>query len=122
MPWRPSYGNGTSTKERAASTVDLCVTLLGVVGFLGFLAAARMSGEDSLPFDLIAVLWFVTFCAVKIGLPRLLQGAVGCNTERQSVGLTIEPELHHVAVGDHIFLALQSQLADIAQPRRRNLA
>jgi hypothetical protein len=52
-------------------TIDLAVTLLGVVGFLGFLAAARMN--DGFPFDVVAMVWFAAFGAVKVGLPLLLE-------------------------------------------------
>jgi hypothetical protein len=54
-----------------AETIDLAVTLLGIVGFLGFLAAARMN--DSFPFDVVAMVWFATFGAIKVGLPLLLE-------------------------------------------------
>jgi hypothetical protein len=63
---------GRRTNLRKAETADLCVTLLGVVGFLGFLAAARMNEAGSAPFDVIALVWFATFGAIKIGLPWLL--------------------------------------------------
>ena len=52
-------------------TIDLAVTLLGVVGFLGFLAAARMN--SSFPFDVAAMVWFAAFGAIKVGLPLLLE-------------------------------------------------
>jgi hypothetical protein len=54
-----------------AETIDLAVTLLGIVGFLGFLAAARMN--DSFPFDVVVMVWFATFGAIKVGLPLLLE-------------------------------------------------
>ena len=56
-------------------TIDLTVTLLGVVGFLGFLAAARMN--ESFPFDVAAMVWFATFGAIKVGLPLLLERREG---------------------------------------------
>ena len=52
-------------------TIDLAVTVLGLAGFLGFLAAARLN--DSFPFDVAALVWFAGFGAVKAGLPLLLQ-------------------------------------------------
>jgi hypothetical protein len=54
-----------------AETIDLAVTLLGIVGFLGFLAAARMN--DSFPFDIVAMVWFATFGAIKVSLLLLLE-------------------------------------------------
>jgi hypothetical protein len=56
---------------RRVETIDLAVTLLGVVGFLGFLAAARLN--DGFPFDVAAMVWFATFGAIKVGLPLLLE-------------------------------------------------
>jgi hypothetical protein len=62
---------GRRTKMHKAETIDLAVTLLGIVGFLGFLAAARMN--DSFPFDVVVMVWFATFGAIKVGLPLLLE-------------------------------------------------
>src|SRR6202008_126165 len=62
---------GRRTKMHKVETIDLAVTLLGVVGFLGFLAAARMS--NSFPFDVAAMVWFATFGAIKVALPLLLE-------------------------------------------------
>jgi hypothetical protein len=66
-------------------TIDLAVTLLGVVGFLGFLAAARMN--DSFPFDVVAMVWFATFGAVKVGLPLLLEKREGYQHRRTERGV-----------------------------------
>ncbi len=71
------------TTLRRTETADLCVTLLGVVGFLGFLAAARMNAVDSSPFDVIALVWFAAFGAIKICLPRLLAKHSGSRSGRR---------------------------------------
>jgi hypothetical protein len=79
---------GRRTKLRKAETADLGVTLLGVVGFLGFLAAARMNVANSSPFDAIALLWFATFGTIKICLPRLLAKREGGQHSRAGRRLT----------------------------------
>lgn len=56
-------------KTNQVETIDVAVTLLGVVGFLGFLAAARMSGPDASLFDVLAFGWFFFFGAIKLCKP-----------------------------------------------------
>jgi hypothetical protein len=51
---------------------DFAVTVLGVVGFLGFLLAGRMDDANSSPFDVFAFVWFFTFGGIKSCLPWLL--------------------------------------------------
>ena len=51
--------------------IDSAVTVVGLVGFLGLLAAARMN--ESIPYDVAALVWFAVFGAIKIGLPLLLE-------------------------------------------------
>jgi hypothetical protein len=57
---------------RTALAADLAVTVAGVVGFLGFLFAARMDDTGAWPFDVLAIAWPFTFGALKLGLPWLL--------------------------------------------------
>ncbi len=52
---------------------DSAVTMLGVVGFLGLLAAARLSDANAPPFDVFALVWFFIFGAIKLFLPWLLR-------------------------------------------------
>ena len=63
---------GRRAQQRTASIADLAVTVLGLAGFLGFLAAARMSDTNAPPFDLFALAWFFSFGAIKLSLPWLL--------------------------------------------------
>jgi hypothetical protein len=63
---------GRRARQRTASIADLAVTLLGLGGFLSFLAAARMSNANAPPFDLFAMLWFFSFGGIKLSLPWLL--------------------------------------------------
>jgi xanthine/uracil permease len=51
---------------------DFAVTVLGVVGFLGFLLAGRMDDANVSPFDVFAFVWFFTFGGIKFCLPSLL--------------------------------------------------
>jgi predicted MFS family arabinose efflux permease len=57
---------------RTASTADLAVTVLGVMGLLGFLLAGRMDDANASPFDILAFVWFFTFGVIKLSLPWLL--------------------------------------------------
>jgi hypothetical protein len=61
---------GKRARSRTALTADLTVTVLGVVGFLGFLVAARMDDANSSPFDAMAYIWFFAFGGIKFCLPR----------------------------------------------------
>jgi hypothetical protein len=79
---------GRRTKTRQPETIDVGVTLLGIVGFLGFLAAARMNEADGAPFDTLALVWFAVFGAIKIGLPRLLANRDRSARRRAERGLT----------------------------------
>jgi hypothetical protein len=60
---------------RAASTADLAVTVLGVMGLLGFLLAGRMDDTNASPFDIFAFVWFFTLGVIKLNLPWLLKRA-----------------------------------------------
>lgn len=55
-----------------ATNAELAVTMLGVVGFLGFLLTARMDDVNASPFDVLAFVWFITFGIIRLCLPRLL--------------------------------------------------
>ena len=79
---------GRRTKTRQPETIDVGVTLLGIVGFLGFLAAARMNEADGAPFDTLALVWFAVFGAIKIDLPRLLANRDRSARRRAERGLT----------------------------------
>ena len=63
---------GRRARMREAVTADVAVTVLGVVGFLGFLVTARMDDVNASSFDLLAFAWLFTFGAIKLCLPRLL--------------------------------------------------
>ena len=51
---------------------DLTVTVLGVVGMMGYFMAGRLDDLQSSPFDVFAFVWFFTFGSIKASLPLLL--------------------------------------------------
>ena len=59
-------------RNRRAAAANLLVTVLGIAGFLGFLAIARMDDPNASPFDYLAFGWLFAFAAIKASLPRLL--------------------------------------------------
>jgi hypothetical protein len=60
---------GKRARSRTALFMDSVVTVLGVAGFLGFLAAARMDDANASPFDAMAYAWFFGFLVLKTCLP-----------------------------------------------------
>jgi hypothetical protein len=52
-------------------TADLTITVLGVVGMLGYFLAGRLDDLHSSPFDVFALVWFFTFAVIKASLPLL---------------------------------------------------
>jgi hypothetical protein len=58
--------------REARGWVDFGVTLIGVGGSLGFLAAARLSPSDESQLGTISVLWLVGFACLKFVLPSVL--------------------------------------------------
>ena len=78
-------------RKRLASNSDLAVTVLGIVGFLGFLVVARMESANSSPYDYMAYAWFFAFGAIKFCLPWILNsGAVANQRIRRNVPPAIE--------------------------------
>jgi hypothetical protein len=78
---------GRRARKAFASNADSCVTILGVVGFLGFLVVARMDSPSASPFDYMAYAWFFTFGAIKMLLPRLLKLRAVAHRPQQQAGL-----------------------------------
>ena len=60
---------GKRARSRKALLLDSAVTVLGVVGFLGFLVAARRDNANASPFDAVAYAWFFAFLVLKMCLP-----------------------------------------------------
>jgi hypothetical protein len=60
---------GKRARSGTALFMDSVVTVLGVAGFLGFLAAARMDDANASPFDAMAYAWFFGFLVLKMCLP-----------------------------------------------------
>lgn len=63
---------GQRARSRAALVADLAVTVIGVMGFLGFLAAARLDDAHASMLDVMAFIWFAILGTVKLCLPRML--------------------------------------------------
>jgi predicted lysophospholipase L1 biosynthesis ABC-type transport system permease subunit len=78
---------GRRAKRRSALAADLAVTILGVVGLLGFLVAARMDNPNASLFYAFAFVWFFIFGGIKLWLPWQLskRAAVKRNSARQEV-------------------------------------
>jgi hypothetical protein len=53
-------------------TAELTITVLGVVGMLGYFLAGRLDDLHSSPFDVFALVWFLTFGVIKASLPLLI--------------------------------------------------
>ena len=60
---------GKRARSRKALLLDNAVTVLGVVGFLGFLVAARRDDANASPFDAMPYAWFFAFLVLKMCLP-----------------------------------------------------
>lgn len=85
---------GRRAHQRTASIADFAVTVLGLAGFLGFLAAARISDANAPPFDLLALAWFFSFGTIKLSLPWLLTRwrAANRNENSSKVRLNSPPQ------------------------------
>jgi uncharacterized membrane protein YfcA len=58
--------------REARGWTDFGITLIGVVGFLGLLAAARLASSDESQLGSIAFIWFFGFAGLKFALPWIL--------------------------------------------------
>jgi hypothetical protein len=77
---------GRRARKRFALNADMAVTVLGVVGFLGFLVAARMESANSSPYDYMAYAWFFAFGVIKFCLPWMLSKRDATRRGRARIG------------------------------------
>lgn len=77
---------GKRARSRTTSLFDMTITVLGVVGFLGFLVAARRDDANASPFDAMAYAWFFAFLVLKMCLPWFRSRRETSTRKRDALG------------------------------------